>query len=150
MTLFENISTPELIKLHELYPWYSALRRELVRRSAIDNTIDGVFSASRYDYHSPLLERDVMLSLSSEEIVDRFLQERDLRIVAQEGEPDNDVVTEADLDDEDDLVSEELAQVYINQGLNDEAIAIYRRLSLQNPEKSVYFAEIIEQLETKN
>ena len=53
------------------------------------------------------------------------------------------------LDDEDDLVSEDLAEVYLIQGLNTQAIEIYRKLSLLNPEKSVYFAEKIEQI-TRN
>ena len=56
----------------------------------------------------------------------------------------------ADFDDEDDLVTEELAEIYRQQGLNDEACAIYRKLSLRNPEKSVYFAELIGKLENNN
>ena len=52
----------------------------------------------------------------------------------------------ADFDDEDDLVTEELAEIYRQQGLNDEACAIYRKLSLRNPEKSVYFAELIDEI----
>ena len=55
--------------------------------------------------------------------------------------------TVADFDDEDDLVTEELAEIYRQQGLNDEvAAAIYRKLSLRNPEKSVYFAELIDEI----
>ena len=59
-------------------------------------------------------------------------------------------MTEAELSEEEDLVTEELAEVYLHQGLKREALAIYRRLSLLNPEKSVYFAKIIEKLETNN
>lgn len=87
---------------------------------------------------------------SEQEIIDRFLQLDNYRIVAEEdGEntSDNDILTEAKLDDEDDLVSEELAEVYLSQGLKSEAIAIYSKLSLLNPKKSVYFAELIEQIE---
>ena len=70
--------------------------------------------------------------------------------MAQEGDaPDDDVVTEARLDDDDRLVSEELAAIYLAQGLRSEAAAIYRELSLRNPEKSVYFAELIAQVENK-
>ena len=73
-----------------------------------------------------------------------------LRIVAEEGEVENEIVTSAQIDDEDDLVSEELAEVYLSQGLNDMAKETYRKLSLLNPEKSIYFAEIISKIESNN
>ena len=60
------------------------------------------------------------------------------------------VRTEADLTDEEDLVSEELAEIYLAQGLRAKAIDTYRKLSLLNPEKSVYFAELIGRIETNN
>lgn len=52
-------------------------------------------------------------------------------------------------DDDEEFVSEELAEIYAKQGLFDEAIAIYRKLSLQNSQKSIYFAELIGQLNEK-
>ena len=87
-----------------------------------------------------------LYTVTSEDIIDRFLQERNLRIVAEEGDAEE-VRTSAELDDDDDVVSEELAQIYLAQGLRDRAIAIYRKLSLLNPEKSIYFAELIAQIE---
>lgn len=44
------------------------------------------------------------------------------------------------------LVSETLAKLYIRQGYNDKAIAMYERLSLAKPEKSAYFAAEIKKL----
>ena len=46
--------------------------------------------------------------------------------------------------------SEELDEIYLPQGLRDKSVAIYRKLSLRNPEKSVYFAELIGKLENNN
>ena len=89
-------------------------------------------------------------AVSSDELIDRFLQQTDLRIVAQEGEPDDEVRTAPLLDDEDEVVSERLAEIYLAQGLRDHAVAIYRKLSLLNPEKSVYFAELIGKIENNN
>ena len=88
--------------------------------------------------------------MEADEIIDRFLREEHLRIVAEEGEPESEVRTEADLTDEEDLVSEELAEIYLAQGLRAKAIDTYRKLSLLNPEKSVYFAELIGRIETNN
>ena len=76
-----------------------------------------------------------------------FRSTDNLRIVAEEGEADGDIVTEAAFDDDDDLASEELAEIYLSQGLKDMAKETYRKLSLLNPEKSVYFAELIAKIE---
>ena len=81
--------------------------------------------------------------------IEIFLREGGHRIVAEEGEVVEEVRTEAELSGDDDLVTEDLAEIYLAQGLYDEAIAIYRKLSLLNPEKSVYFASLIDKIANK-
>ncbi len=44
------------------------------------------------------------------------------------------------------IVTELMANIYINQGKNDEAIEIYEKLILKNPEKRAYFAAKIEEV----
>ena len=94
-------------------------------------------------------DRRVSIALSPADLIDRFLKEGGHRIVAEEGEVVEEVRTEAELSGDDDLVTEDLAEIYLAQGLCDEAIAIYRKLSLLNPEKSVYFASLIDKIANK-
>jgi hypothetical protein len=48
-----------------------------------------------------------------------------------------------------DIVSETLAELFLEQGHQDKAIEQYRRLSLAFPEKSAFFAELIKKIENK-
>ncbi|MEI9934454.1 MAG: hypothetical protein WDM71_06285 [Ferruginibacter sp.] len=47
---------------------------------------------------------------------------------------------------EEDIVTEAMAEVLIQQGQTLKAIDVYEKLSLINPAKSIYFASKIEQL----
>lgn len=51
--------------------------------------------------------------------------------------------------DDEEIVSETLAQLFANQGNVQKAIHIYQKLSLQNQEKSRYFAAQIEKLQSE-
>ena len=88
-----------------------------------------------------------LTQITSDDIIDKFLRSESRRIVAEEGEVTQEIVTEAEFDDDEDMVSEELAEIYLAQGLKDMAKETYRKLSLLNPEKSIYFAEIISKIE---
>ena len=132
----EPISVAELDAVLEKYPWFSAAQQ-------LKDSLEG--AKLRYD-----VDVEKIAEISEGEIINRFLRKNDYRIVAEDGDVDGDVRTEADIDDEDDIVSEELAEIYLSQGLKCEAIAIYRKLSLLNSEKSVYFAEKIAQVEKNN
>ena len=96
------------------------------------------------------IDIELLTKITSSDIIDRFLRAETHRIVAEEGDVESEIVTEAELQDEDDMVSEELAEVYLAQGLKDMAIETYRKLSLLNPEKSIYFAEIISKIDSNN
>jgi hypothetical protein len=48
------------------------------------------------------------------------------------------------------LATETLAKVYLQQGNTDGAIRIYERLMLKFPEKNTYFADLIEKIKQDN
>ena len=64
------------------------------------------------------------------------------------GQPLEDGATSADAVEEfTDFCTESLAKVYLDQGYKDKAKEIYSKLSLRYPEKSVYFAALIEKID---
>ena len=126
------------------HPWCTLLR------AMEDNhtPLQSLLATSRGVSALELMEVDVesLAAVTSGQLIDRFLKMGDYRIVAEAGDDAEEITTEANFDDEDDLVSEELAEIYALQGLKKQAIEIYRKLSLLNPKKSAYFADQIEKL----
>ena len=140
----------EIETLVALYPWFTAAR--FVRGG---DSLCAVLKTNRWISSLALkpIDAERLAEVTEGEIIDRFLRLGDYRIVvgseSGEGDEEEAVRIDAELGEEDDIVSEELAEVYLAQGMNDEAAAIYRKLSLLNPEKSVYFAEKIGKLNRK-
>ena len=84
-----------------------------------------------------------------DEIIERFIHEAP-QIKPQTSEKlDSENKAKRSSEDQDEIVTETLAQIYTDQMLYHKAIRVYQKLMLKFPEKSLYFAGQIEQLEKK-
>ena len=84
--------------------------------------------------------------LSRKELIDKFILENP-SITRPKAEFYNPIsVAQNSITDQENIVSETLAQIYEKQGYLDKAISIYEKLNLKYPEKSRYFAAQIERI----
>lgn len=154
-TTLSALSTEELTRLAQTYPWWSAVKMELDSRG--EQTTESMLYAARMRQRlRPLgtqlksvdtseLQRSATLG-----IIDDFLRTEDHRIVIDDSTTDTfPTPTTTEDDDEEEFLSEELAEIYAKQHLFDLAIEIYEKLSLQDSQKSIYFAELIEALKVQ-
>ena len=144
----EQINIEQLL---DKYPWWSALRLAAVREGRVDINDAATRLIAMLHPTATLNPEQVdieqLCRISTEDIIERFLKLDDYRIVAKDGDESDLAMPE--MDDDDELVSEEIAEIYEKQGLYTEAIATYRKLSLLNSEKSIYFARLISDIENK-
>ena len=133
------------------YPWWSGARLAMVRAKGSDGVDELSRLVALMHPMATIAEESVdveqLTYMSSDDLIDRFLHRGGKRIVAEEGDAED--MSMADLGDDGDMVSEELAEIYLNQGLYEQAIDTYRKLSLVNSKKSIYFAELIEEISKK-
>jgi len=86
-------------------------------------------------------------SESNEDLIDKFIKDEPKIAVPQKAlffDPID--YAKHGLEDKQEIVSETLAKVFINQGNTEKAIKIYERLCLVYPEKSSFFAAQIEKI----
>ncbi len=82
-------------------------------------------------------------------IIEAFLESDPQIRPPQHNKIDNENKARKSAEDHNDVVSETLANIYIEQMLYHKAIETYEKLSLKFPEKSRYFADLIKSLEKK-
>jgi hypothetical protein len=83
--------------------------------------------------------------VSKTEIIEQFIRNNP-SITRPKAEFYNPVIhAQQSIVDQENIVSETLARIYFNQGHFDKAIIVYEKLSLKYPEKSSYFAALIQE-----
>jgi len=88
-------------------------------------------------------------NLSKAEIIDKFIAENPSISRPKQDFFNPISAAQESVIDQENIVSETLAMIYEKQGYLKKAISIYEKLSLKNPEKSVYFASQINSLKNK-
>lgn len=82
------------------------------------------------------------------EILDTFIENSKERIELQEVSPETTAQADENYEEaEEDIFTETLARIYTKQGRYDKASQIIRRIYLNNPKKSIYFADQLRFLE---
>jgi hypothetical protein len=126
----------------QLYNFINAEIQKKAERTELDNPIDAL---GGYENETE--------STAGNPLIDNFLSSSPGAIRRNEGEENMiekgkriDVIEKSDAENEE-LVSETLAGIYFQQKNYEKALSAYKKLSLKYPEKSIYFAPRIEEIE---
>ena len=99
-----------------------------------------------FDYKKKGIQNNAFSRKKKEELIERFITGDHGSIRA-----DKDLILSVDVDrsstmEDDDLITDTLARIYVKQGLYSKAIYAYEKLILKYPIKSAYFASQIEEI----
>ncbi|MEJ7557294.1 MAG: hypothetical protein WKF66_03230 [Pedobacter sp.] len=94
----------------------------------------------------PMHERELH---RGSDIIEKFIKNEPQIRTPRAEQINNDNKARKSAEDHNDMVTETLAKIYIEQMLYDKAIQTYEKLSLKFPEKSRYFADLIQSIKKK-
>ena len=140
----------ELFRIVRKYPWFTTAR--IVRTALYDSEDERVYLSRLFPAPEKADRNQGDLREAIEtKVVDNFLALGKYAInrPEEDGKAESLVLEVQNDEDDDEFYTEELAQIYENQGLFKQARDIYVKLSLRESKKSVYFAEIIARLDEK-
>jgi len=145
-----NLSNQEIEELNKLADKLSFLLDQVYSstESKEDEKQSLTVSLGEYSFdHLETLPEKESNKLSKNKLIDKFIEEEPkIAPVSKSSFFDPVDFAKQSLIDNDNVVSETLAEIYYMQGNLSKALKIYRKLSLENPEKSSYFAAQIEKI----
>jgi hypothetical protein len=122
--------------------WLSALDSDLGKVESIKVTKASTRATEA-------LKSDALKEEKTSSIIDAFIQNESAIVPKRATFFSPTKAAKVSLEDREEIVSETLASVYAAQGNTSKAISTYEKLSLLHPEKSSYFAALIQKLKSE-
>ena len=123
----------------------SILRKWIYEKEAnkINKKVDKIEKYSFLDWFDVINESESNLDYKID-LIDKFIMNSPKINIKKEYKPDLEIIPESKI--KDDLITETLAKIYIDQKKYNKAIKAYNILSLKYPKKSSFFADQIERI----